>query len=62
MNWRGQKVLVTGAGGFIGSLLAEELDRQGADVRAMVLYNSLGNREWLDTSDLVDDMEIFPVD
>ncbi|MGB9629211.1 MAG: SDR family NAD(P)-dependent oxidoreductase, partial [Thermodesulfobacteriota bacterium] len=34
------KVLVTGAGGFIGSHLVEELVRQGGEVRAFVRYNS----------------------
>jgi NAD dependent epimerase/dehydratase len=34
------KVLVTGAGGFIGSHLTEELVRQGEEVRALVRYNS----------------------
>jgi nucleoside-diphosphate-sugar epimerase len=34
------KVLVTGAGGFIGSHLTEELIRQGEEVRAFVRYNS----------------------
>ena len=40
MNWLGQKVLVTGAGGFIGSHLTEELVRQGARVRVLLRYNS----------------------
>jgi len=42
------KVLVTGAGGFIGSHLTEELVRRGYDVRALVIYDSLGSWGWLD--------------
>ncbi len=42
------KVLVTGADGFIGSHLTEALVRAGHDVRAFVLYNSLGSWGWLD--------------
>ena len=34
------KVLVTGAGGFIGSYLVERLVREGAEVTALVRYNS----------------------
>ncbi|MDO8753322.1 MAG: SDR family NAD(P)-dependent oxidoreductase, partial [Anaerolineales bacterium] len=40
MNWNGKKVLVTGAGGFIASHLAERLVSEGAQVRAFVRYNS----------------------
>jgi dTDP-glucose 4,6-dehydratase len=47
----GKKVLVTGAGGFIGSHLTERLVRLGADVRALLHYNSLGTKGWLDHSD-----------
>ncbi len=46
----GRKVLVTGAGGFIGSNLVERLVHAGAKVRAMVRYNALsswGNLEFL---------------
>ena len=42
------KVLVTGADGFIGSHLTEALVRAGHDVRAFVLYNSMGSWGWLD--------------
>ena len=42
------KILVTGADGFIGSHLTEELVRQGHDVRAFVLYNSFNSWGWLD--------------
>jgi dTDP-glucose 4,6-dehydratase len=43
MNWQGKKVLVTGAGGFIASHLAERLVHEGAQVRAFVRYNSRGD-------------------
>ncbi len=45
------KVLLTGADGFIGSHLAEQLVRDGHDVRALVLYNSFDSRGWLDGLD-----------
>ena len=44
MNWNGKKVLVTGAGGFIGSHLTERLVREGAEVTAFVRYNSRGDQ------------------
>lgn len=43
----GKKVFVTGADGFIGSHLVEILHDLGADVRAMVYYNSWNERGWL---------------
>jgi NAD dependent epimerase/dehydratase len=44
----GQRALVTGAGGFIGSHLVEELVERGWDVRAFVRYNSQNSRHNLD--------------
>lgn len=41
--WTSKKVLVTGAGGFIGSHLVEALVKSGASVRAFVRYNSRGD-------------------
>jgi dTDP-glucose 4,6-dehydratase len=43
MNWRDKSVLITGAGGFVGSHLAEKLVEHGARVRAFVRYNSRGD-------------------
>jgi len=49
MKWLGKKVLVTGSDGFIGSHLVERLVNLGANVRALVLYNSFNSWGWLDT-------------
>ena len=38
-----KKILVTGADGFIGSHLTEELVRQGLNVKAFVQYNSFNS-------------------
>jgi len=62
MSWSKKKVLVTGAGGFIGSHLAERLVEAGAEVRAMVHYNALGRRGWLDDSPKAKRMELVAGD
>jgi NAD dependent epimerase/dehydratase len=53
-------VAVTGAEGFIGSHLVEELVGRGFRVRAMVQYNSFASWGWLDTlpADVMDQVEV----
>lgn len=48
MRFAGKTVVVTGAGGFIGSHLVEQLLDEGANVRAMLRYTSRGQRGCLD--------------
>lgn len=59
-----KKILVTGADGFIGSHLTEELVRRGYNVKAFVYYNSFNNWGWLDTTpkEILDEIEIFQGD
>src|SRR5262249_27459213 len=62
MTWQGKTVLVTGAAGFIGSPLREELVAQGAQVRALIHYNSQGSAGWLDDSPVKTAVEIVAGD
>lgn len=64
MELKGKKILVTGAGGFIGSHLTEELVRRGHSVRALVRYSGSGSWGWLDTSDkeIKDSLEVIAGD
>jgi NAD dependent epimerase/dehydratase len=64
MQLKNGKILVTGADGFIGSHLAEELVRRDCSVRAFVCYNSLNSWGWLDRSepDLLKSLEVFAGD
>jgi len=59
-----KKVLVTGADGFIGSHLVEELIRQGYKVKAFCYYNSFNSWGWLDSfpKEILDQIEIFTGD
>ncbi len=56
------KVLITGAGGFIGSHLVEESVRKGHDVRAFVHYNSSNRWGWLETTDVKNEIEVVSGD
>jgi dTDP-glucose 4,6-dehydratase len=58
------KILVTGADGFIGSHLVEELVKKGYQVKAFVYYNSFNTWGWLDTvsEEIMENVEIFQGD
>lgn len=57
-------ILITGADGFIGSHLTEELVKKGEKVRAFAYYNSFNNWGWLDTlpKEILSEIEIFTGD
>lgn len=56
-----KRILITGADGFIGSHLTEQLVRSGYLVRAFVLYNSFNTWGWLDgcPADISGKFEVF---
>ena len=64
MNLSEATVLVTGAGGFIGSHLCEHLVAAGARVRALVRYNSMQSHGLLEQlpGDVYDNLEIIAGD
>jgi dTDP-glucose 4,6-dehydratase/UDP-glucose 4-epimerase len=61
---RAARVLVTGSDGFIGSHVVEELVRAGANVKAVVYYNSFNSWGWLDTvgADIMKSVEVVAGD
>jgi NAD dependent epimerase/dehydratase len=59
---RNARVLVTGADGFIGSHLTEQLVAAGASVRALSLYNSFNDWGWLEQTSCLKQIEVVTGD
>lgn len=57
-----KKILITGAGGFIGSHLTELIVEYGYEVKAFVHYNSWNKWGWLDTSNVKNKIQIITGD
>lgn len=62
MNLKDKKVLVTGAGGFIGSHLTERLVELGVSVVAFIHYNSRNYWGWLEESKYLKDIQVITGD
>lgn len=62
MSLKNKRILVTGAGGFIGSHLVEKLVESGAVVRAFVHYRGNGSWGWLDQSPHKKEVEVVAGD
>ncbi len=64
MKWHGHKVFVTGACGFIGSHLVEQLVRNGAEVKALAFYDARGTTGWLEdiSPEVAENMDIVSGD
>lgn len=57
-----KKILITGAGGFIGSHLTELCVKHGYEIKAFVRYNSKNNWGWLENSNIKKEIEIVTGD
>ena len=64
MYLKNKNVVITGADGFIGSHLVEQLVLNGAKVRAFVYYNSFNTWGWLESLDdeIINKIDIFSGD
>jgi dTDP-glucose 4,6-dehydratase len=61
-DFAGKSVLVTGAGGFIGSHLTERLVLLGARTRVLLRYTSRGDLGWLTGTSVAAELEVFRAD
>ena len=56
------KLLITGAGGFIGSHLTEKCIELGYEIKVLVRYNSKNNWGWLESSPVKNSIEVIAGD
>lgn len=54
-----EKIIITGADGFIGSHLTELLVREGYQVKALSQYNSFNHWGWLEDIDCLEKIEVL---
>lgn len=62
MKLKNKTILVTGADGFIGSHLIEELTKKGNKIKALSFYNSFNYWGWLEDVDCLDRIEVITGD
>ena len=58
---KNKNILITGADGFIGSHLVEQLSTYDCNIRAMCIYNSFSSWGWLDNLDkhILNNIEVY---